>query len=107
MLIEFNTDPNSLGLCLPPFLELAGADRWKKRAVQLGQDAMRSLFQAKIVADYHWLELALSEQMIVCEAYGNLVPGLLTIESLSTLYFAQTLVEVHRRLSPHGRNVLE
>lgn len=107
MLIEFNTDPDSLGLCLPPFLELADADRWKKRAVQLGQDAMRSLFQSKIVADFHWLELALSEQMIVREAYGNLVPGHLTIESLSTLYFAQTLVEVHRRLSPHGRNVLE
>ena len=45
--------------------------------------------------------------MIVREAYGNLVPDHLTIESLSALYFAQTFVEVHRRLSPYGRNVLE
>jgi hypothetical protein len=80
MLIEFKTDFDSLGLCLLPFLELADADRWKKRAVQLGQDAMDSPFQAKIVADYHWLELALSEQMIVREAYGNLLPDHLTIE---------------------------
>ena len=49
MLIEFKTDFGSLGLCLPLFLELADADRWKKRAVQLGQDAMSSPFQAKIV----------------------------------------------------------
>lgn len=107
MLIEFKTDIGSLGLCLTPFLELADADRWKKRAVQLDRDAMSSPFQAKIVADYHWLELALSEQMIVREGYGNLVPDHLTIESLSALYFAQTFVEVHRRLSPRGRNVLE
>jgi hypothetical protein len=107
MLIEFNTDLDSLGLCLPSFLELADAGRWKKRAVQLGEDAMRSPFQAKIVADYHWLELVLSVQMIVREAYGNLVSDHSTIESISALYFAQTLVEVHRRLSPHGRNVLE
>jgi hypothetical protein len=107
MLIEFKTDLSSLGLCLPPFLELADADRWKKRTVQLGQDAMSSPFQAKIVADYHWLELALSEQMIVREAYGNLVPEHLTIDSISALYFAQTFVGVHSRLSPHGRNVFE
>lgn len=107
MLIEFKTDLGSLGLCLPPFLELADADRWKKRAVQLGQDAMSSPFQVKIVADYHWLELALSEQMIVREAYGSMVPDHLTIESIRAIHFAQTFVEVHRRLSPYGRNVLE
>lgn len=107
MLIEFKTDFDTLSLCLSPFLELAGADRWRKRAVRLGQDAMSSPFQAKIVADYHWLELALSEQIIVREAYGNLVPEQLTIESVRALYFAQTFVEVHRRLSSHGRNVLE
>ena len=107
MLIEFKTDLGSLGLCLPPFIELADADRWRKRAVGLGQDAISSPFQEKIVADYHWLELALTEQIIVHEARGNLVPEQLTIESIRALYFAQTVVEVHRCLSPHGRNVLE
>lgn len=107
MLIEFKTDFDNLGLCLAPFLELADADRWRKRAVWLGQEAINSPVKEKIVADYHWLELALSEQIILHEARGNFVPEQLTIESMRALYFAQTVVEVYRRLSSHGRNVLE
>lgn len=107
MFIEFNTDLSGLGLYLKPFLELADADRWRKRAVQLAQDAVSSPFKEKIVMDYHWLELALSEQIIVYQSLGSLIPEQLTMESIRALYFAQTVVEVHRGLSPHGRNVLE
>jgi hypothetical protein len=107
MLIEFKTDLGSLGLCLQPFLVLADADRWLKRAVWLGQEAISSPYKEKIVADYHWLERALTEQIIRHEAHGTFVPEQLPIESIRALYFAQTVVEVRRRLSSHGRNVLE
>jgi hypothetical protein len=107
MILKFKTELESLASYLPPFLKLADAKRWKGRAVQLGRDAMRSPFQAKIVADYHWLELALSEQMVMYEAYGSLVPSHMAIESITALYFAQTVVEVHRHLSASGRKVLE
>lgn len=107
MFIEFKTDPSNLQLCLRPFLELADPNRWRKRAVQLGQEAINSPFKEKVIRDYHWLEIALSEQIIVHAARGNLVPEHLTIESLSALCFAQTIVQVHHNLSSHGRDVLE
>lgn len=107
MILKFKTELESLAAYLPPFLKLADAERWKGRAVQLGRDAMKSPFQAKIVADYHWLEFALSEQMVTYEARGRLVPSLVTIESIMALYFAQTVVEVHHHLTASGRKVLE
>jgi hypothetical protein len=88
-------------------MELAGSARWKKRVVQLGNEALTSPFQEKIVADYHWLEFALSDQIIINDIVGSIVPESLTIESIRALYFAQTLVEVHRRLSLAGGKVLE
>src|SRR4029077_17856545 len=107
MLIEFNHNLATMGQCLAPFFDLAGQARWRKRAVQLSEEAVSSPFNGKIVADYHWLELALSGQIIVNEAVGRVLPEHLNIESISALYFAQTVVEVHRRLSAYGRNVLE
>ena len=107
MLIEFNNDLATIGESLQTFLELAGVVRWRKRAVQLGAEAISSPFKSKIVDDYHWLELALSAQMIVHETVGKLETELLSIEAIRALYFAQTSVEVHRRLSSYGRNVLE
>lgn len=93
MLIEFNHDLVAMGECLAPFLELAGAIRWRKRAVQLGEEAISSPFKAKIVDDYHWLELALSAQMIAYDAIGRLEAEQQDIESIRALYFAQTTVE--------------
>jgi hypothetical protein len=107
MLIQFNHDLANMGQYLAPFFELAGQARWRKRAVQLSEETVSSPFKAKIVADYHWLELALSGQIIVNETVGKVVPEDLSIESIRALYFAQTLVEVHRRLSSYGSNVLE
>ena len=107
MRFELKTDLCSLAEYLPEFLSIAGSERWKKRALQLGADAVKSPFQAKIVADYHWLEIALSKQMIVHETAGNLIHELVTVESLAALYFAQTVVEAHRRLPLTGRMTLE
>ena len=107
MILKFKTEMGSLAAYLPLFFKLADAKRWKGRVVQLSRDAIKSPFQAKIVADYHWLELELSAQMVTYEANGSLVPDRLTIESTTALYFAQTVVEVHSHLSASGRKVLE
>lgn len=107
MIPKFKTELGSLAAYLPLFLKLANAKQWKGRVVQLSRDANKSPFQAKIVADYHWLELALSEQMVIYEANGRLAPDCVTIESITALYFAQTVMEVHHQLSASGRNVLE
>jgi len=45
--------------------------------------------------------------MVIYEATGSLVPDKVTIESMTALYFSQTVVEVYRHLSASGRKVLE
>ena len=104
---QLATDLPGLSAYIDRFSGLAGGNRWVKRAVQLAQDASRSPFQAKIVADYHWLEMALSHQMVTHEHFGRLVPEEVDLKSLAALQFAGTTVEVHRRLTSRGRTVLE
>jgi hypothetical protein len=96
-----------LAAYLPNFLAFAGGDRWKGRAGQLWRDAMESPFHAKIIGDYHWLEVALSEQMIINEEFGRLAPELLDARTLAALHFAGMVVEVYGRLSRVGRTALE
>ncbi len=107
MIVEYKTDFHSLEACLAQFLELAGAERWKKRTVQLSKAAIASPFQAKIIADYHWLELVLSHHIDVCKANDSLTPRQVTIELFSALLFVKTVVSVHRQLSTAGRRLLE
>jgi len=104
---ERPNDASEFKAYLPAFLEIAGQTRWKNRAVQLGNSALESPYLAKIISDYHWLELALSSQMILLEESGNVDSQRQTSRSLAALYFAGTLVEVHKRVSPAGRKVLE
>lgn len=107
MRYSLSTDLTGLAAYLPRFLELAGGDRWRKRAVELTSSGMRSIFNAKIVADYHWLEVDLSKQMVIRESLGHLVPEQIDLPSLSSLYFAGAVVEVHECLTTRGRTVLE
>ncbi len=101
------TDLPGLAEYLPRFLNLAGGERWRKRAVQLGECAFQSPFQAKIVADYHWLEIDLSHQMIINETLGRLMPEQIDLKILAALYFAGTIAEVHARLTSRGRTAFE
>lgn len=106
MRFSVTDDARRLGSYLPAFKSLAGEDRWKKRAVQLGTDAMRSPWAAKIVADYHWLEMDLSARMIeveVTETHSEQV----TARTLAALRFAACIVEIHSRLSPSGRTAIQ
>src|SRR3546814_14972422 len=63
-----------LATYLPRFLSLVGRERWFKRADQLDEEQRRSPYRWKIVADYHWLELAISFQCDVLAKEGRLLP---------------------------------
>ncbi len=89
------------------FIKLVGRERWFKRADQLDRDQKKSPFRGKVVADYHWLEMAISSQADVFAEEGRLLPELIDEQIVAALNFAATTVEVHTRLSTNGRPVLE
>ncbi len=90
---------------IPQFLTLTGEARWKKRAVQLGLEYVRSPWEAKIVSDYHWLETTLSALMIGWE-FERAAPTQVDVQLLAALRFAGMIVEVEKRLSQSGRTAL-
>jgi hypothetical protein len=88
------------------FIDLVGRDRWFKRADHLDVEQRRSPYRWKIVADYHWIEMAISFQANVLDKEQRLRPELIDALTLASLNFAATTVEVHRRLSEKGKRVL-
>lgn len=92
---------------IPKFLALIGEERWFKRMNQLDEDQLNSPFLWKIVADYHWLEMALSYQGQVIKHQGSLDVGLMDATSRMALQFAGMAVEIHSRLGSRGRRTLE
>ena len=106
MHLSIPTDLDSLSGYILPFIELTGRPRWFKRADHLDMEQRHSPFRWKIVADYHWLEMAISFQAEVLEKEGRLRPELVDGLILAALNFAATTVEVHRRLSEDGKLVL-
>ena len=97
----------SLAGYIPRFFALIGEERWFKRVDQLDESQQRSPFLWKIVADYHWLEMALSYQSEVLRHGGSLNHALMDTPSRVALQFAGTVVEIHSRLGPRGRRTLE
>lgn len=95
-----------LAIYLPRFLSLVGRERWFKRADQLDEEQRRSPYRWKIVADYHWLELAISFQCDVLAKEGRLLPEYADMQARAGLHFAATVVEVHHALNDKGKNVL-
>jgi hypothetical protein len=106
MRFELPACPKGLLAYLPRFLALAGGDRWRKRASQLAAVGLMSPFHAKIVDDYHWLEMDLSHHMVVQERPDQLSPLPVTLTALAAMYFAATVVEVHDRLNAKGKTAL-
>ena len=100
------TDPAAFAAHLPHFTVLAGGSVFRKRAVQLAHDFRRSPFQAKIVADYHWLELDLATQVLAVEQTGRVSEDI-SVQQLAAMHFAGTLVETHGRLNDAGRAALQ
>jgi hypothetical protein len=89
------------------FIELVGRERWFRRVDQLNVEQRKSPHLWKIVADYHWLEIAISYQADVLAKEGHLIPELTDALILAALNFAAVTVEVHAQLSPKGMQVLE
>lgn len=107
MLLHIPSDLQGLAPYLDRFLGLVGRERWFKRCDQLDADQRRSPFRWKIVADYHWLEMAIGFQADVLAKEGRLLPELADGLILAALNFAASTVEVHAQLSPRGRQVLD
>lgn len=100
------TTLDQLATYLPRFLALVGRERWFKRADQLDAEQRRSPYRWKIVADYHWLELAISFQCDVLAKEGRLLPEYADMQIRAGLHFAATVVEVHSALNAKGKKTL-
>ena len=91
---------------IPELVELAGVKTWNKRILELRKFGLRSPYCERIVSDYHWIELMLSDQLIIRDT------GLCQNEpsdpiACRALRFCQALVETHRTLSVVGRKSLQ
>lgn len=98
--------PDELAPYLSRFLALVGRERWFKRADQLNAEQQRSPYRWKIVADYHWLELAISHQCDILAKEGRLLAEYANIQAWAGLHFAATVVEVHVALGAQGKRSL-
>jgi len=107
MLLTVPTSLDELAKYIQPFMALAGEKRWIKRLDQLATEKDASYFRWKIVSDYHWLEMAIGFQAEVLAQEGKLRPDLIDELIMASLNFAAITVEIHSRLSPKGRQVLE
>jgi hypothetical protein len=106
MRLTIPTNLDGLADYVLPFIDLVGGDRWFKRTDHLDLEQRRSPNRWKIVADYHWLEMAITFQADVLDKEGRLRPDLLDASILASLNFAATTIEVHRCLSRKGKLVL-
>lgn len=106
MLVRFDQSVHPSRKYLRDFVSLVGDLVWRKRLTQLLENLKQSPAFAHIVLHYHWLELALHEQLTISEENRSDYEEALVPESLSALHFAQTVVEVHTRLSPPGQTAL-
>ena len=106
MRISLPVETAALTPYLGRFIALAGAKAWRKRRRQLVEDMRRSEAHIKIVADYHWLEIFLSEQADAIALHGRLTLPLLP-EDFAVLHFAGMVVEVFERLTSRGQNALQ
>jgi len=100
-------DITALGGHVDQVLELAGKRRWLARADELDREKSISSYRWKIVADYHWLEMAIAHQYDVLTKVGQLAEAHADTLTRAAVNFAGTVVEVHRRSSPKGQKQLE
>lgn len=87
---------------LPRFVELAGRKLWTKRIAHLRDELAESPFRAKIVLDYHLLELLIDDHLA-----GTLDDWRLMPKDLAALHFASMVVHTHGQLAPIGQRQIE
>jgi hypothetical protein len=102
---KLRNDSDALTADLREFVSLAGTKQWNRRIRQLSTEALRSPFLAKIVADYHWLELAINANFIELDATENLSKEP-SLWSFAALKFAPMIVRTRERLSVDARTSL-
>ena len=107
MRVDSRLEHNALGDYARGFVQLVGEDRWFRRADQLDSEQRQSPFKWKVVRDYHWLEMAISQQYNIFAGEGRLRLEEGDPLTLSALTFAATAVEVHAGLSPVAQRNLE
>ncbi|MEP6275299.1 hypothetical protein, partial [Hyphomonas sp.] len=96
-----SSDFQDLAKFVPTFIELCGVKAFKTRVRQLRQDIEASPYLAKIVIDYHWMELCLSDLGDSFEVSEN---GCL--DDWCAVKFAAMCVEVYLRLTQQGKKEL-
>ncbi|KQV57381.1 MULTISPECIES: hypothetical protein [unclassified Caulobacter] len=106
MRFDIPADLDGLAGYIEPFMALAGRARWVKRLDILAIEKDRSPYRWKIVADYHWLEMAVGFQAEVLAREGRLRPEFVDGLIFTSLRFAATTVEVHRRLSSGAQSIM-
>lgn len=99
-------DIDDLAVYFSDFLKITGDTRWWKKVSQLDKVGQQSIYQAKIISDYHWLELELSAQISIWRNHGRLLPQEVIPRSMAALLFSGMTVEVHKRLTTAGRRSL-
>lgn len=107
MRFDIKNDFASLASCLREFLAIASHERWFKRVDELDRQRQSSAFLGKIIADYHWLEFALSHQNEVLSQEHRLGDEWADPLSLAALRFAQGFLKIREQLDETGHRLLD
>lgn len=91
-------DPSQFSIYLPQFIELVGAERWKRRITNLYRDVESSPYLWKIATDYHWLELCLGYQQASLNRKGAVLTEEWREPDIAALCFASAIVRIHEQL---------
>jgi len=85
---------------------LLGADQWRRRMQQLIGEAAHSPYQAKIVEDYHWVEVELALQLDSFRQRGYISLGDVSLRTAAALDFACGAINLQQKLNERGRRIL-
>lgn len=85
---------------------LIGPEMWRRRTQQLVEAVTSSPYSAKIIADYHWIELELVAQFDEIRRVGLITCGDVSNQTAAALDFADAAVSLHTRLTERGRRIL-
>src|ERR1700678_3659161 len=86
-------ESDNWAIALTQLISLLDDRRWSRRVEQLVADAERSLCGAKIVTDYHWLEIELWALNAGVAETGELRLPPAALRAAAALTFASTVVD--------------
>lgn len=104
MRFELPTGNEELMAYVPSLMDMLGS-RWSNRIDQLDSEQRRSPSLWKIVADYHWLEMAIEDCARIRRGLTDLPEANPSIGA--ALRFVAGIIEVRNRVSARGQNELD